>query len=484
MSGIINSSAQNVVGQGISLGSMSLSQHLAKICLILLVCASITAPAITIHQGLPWMKAEQLLLPVILVIYTWLLMAGLARLIRFNWMFLVGAIYTLSIILSIAYGADILRQSVILRDFYEIPKAWLPVVFFTLAYEAELPEESLRRLFAFFAAAVFFICLYAWGQWFGLGITHVLNTFYSGGEHIDVGLERYRRVYSTMGNANVLGQLMTWSIVAFTMAILFRVGSRARNVIVVFACLVTLAMTGSRYGLITTGFGIVLIVLLPSTNRRRRFAQLGILLVLLPVFGWTIASVASRNRATLDRLESLKNPFETDSFRKRLNVLWRDAGSDIAQSPFLGYGPAKTRFTGTFTDSEYLDVLKQFGIIGFLSYIAYYLFPLSLLWKGIRTAWRAGPFFGEWGPATFLTLCLSFVMVITALLMNVGESTFYNQLLQAFLWLWMGLGARSAKYITDVSSIPWGHSPPLSFRAGRGDPIKVGIRRTPRALSC
>jgi hypothetical protein len=29
---------------------------------------------------------------------------------------------------------------------------------------------------------------------------------------------------------------------------------------------------------------------------------------------------------------------------------------------------------------------------------------------------------------------------VTSLLMNVGESTFYNQLLQASIWLWLGLG--------------------------------------------
>jgi hypothetical protein len=42
---------------------------------------------------------------------------------------------------------------------------------------------------------------------------------------------------------------------------------------------------------------------------------------------------------------------------------------------------------------------------------------------------------------------LSFVMCFTALLMNIGESTFYNQLLQAFLWMWLGLGVSCAESI-------------------------------------
>ena len=40
------------------------------------------------------------------------------------------------------------------------------------------------------------------------------------------------------------------------------------------------------------------------------------------------------------------------------------------------------------------------------------------------------------------------MMVVTAMLMNVALTTFYNQV-QAFLWIWMGLGVRSAKTISD-----------------------------------
>ena len=36
-------------------------------------------------------------------------------------------------------------------------------------------------------------------------------------------------------------------------------------------------------------------------------------------------------------------------------------------------------------------------------------------------------------------------MVVTAMLMNIALTTFYNELLQAFLWNCMGLGVRSAK---------------------------------------
>jgi O-antigen ligase len=242
-----------------------------------------------------------------------------------------------------------------------------------------------------------------------------------------------------------------------------------RNIALTFACLIALAMTGSRYGLITTSIGIVMIFLLPSSvGIKRRWAQIGLLLVLLPLFGWTVTAVATKNKATLDRLESLRNPLQTDSFRKRLDVLWQDAGADIARSPLLGLGPAKERFTDVFTDSEYLDVLKKFGVIGFAIYLLYYLFPLLLLYRGLRFSRRIAPFFEEAKPATFLAMRLSFVMGITALLMNIGESTFYNQLLQAFLWMWLGLGVSSAESIASFAKDYAPNSTPLNYRVLAG----------------
>jgi O-antigen ligase len=138
-----------------------------------------------------------------------------------------------------------------------------------------------------------------------------------------------------------------------------------------------------------------------------------------------------------------------DSLRTRLDELWKDAGNDFAQSPFVGHGPAKKIFTDIITDSEYLDVLKEFGIIGFCIYLAYYLFPLRLLWKGLRSAKRAGPWVEDRLPAQMMVVRLTFIMIVTAMMMNIGETTFYSQVLQGFLWIWMGIGARSAKTIVD-----------------------------------
>jgi hypothetical protein len=439
-------------------------QLLARLALIPLVCVCLLYPPIVLSDSLPLAKAEQVLLFPIFAAYGWLLMTGYARPFRFNGMFLVGAAFTVTTLLSIWYGASILGQSVIFRDFYEIPKLWLPIVFFTVAYEARLSESSLRNLLNFFGWSLLFVCFYAWCQWAGLPVGF-LNNYYCAGQHIDAAFQYARRVYSTMGNPNVLAQLMTWSIAAFMMATLLRVGSRFKAIAIVLACTVTLAMTGSRYGLISTGIASLLVMAAPGSSSRRRMANLGIVLLLILTLGSTVFQVATSNKATQARLETLKNPLQTDSLRERLDTLWLNAGDEFFQSPFLGHGPAKDIFTGIITDSEYLDVLKEFGIIGFIPYLAYYLFPLFLFWKGMKAGQRVGPRLEEQLPATLLTLRLSFVMVVTSLVMNIGMSTFYNFVLQSFIWILLGLGARAAKTIRDVSSLRQLSLFPQQFRS-------------------
>lgn len=431
-----------------------LAESSARLYAIALVCLSVLAPPISISPALPYFKAEQLLLPVIFVIYGWFFLAGFARPIRLNGMFLIGAIYTICIILSSSYGVVFLHQGVILSDFYEIPKLWLPVFFFTVAYEADLSEASLRQLLNFFAAALLLVCFYAWAQWFGSGVSDRLNVYYSAGQHVESALQYARRAYSTMGNPNVLGQLMTWSIAAFTIAAVFRVGPNFRNFFVAFACLVALGMTGSRYALINTAIASVLIfVMLWATPGPRRKGRLVFAIGLVLVFGCILAAVATSNRLTLNRFETLGNPLQIDSLQERLDSVWRDAGDFFLTSPLLGRGPAKTIFGSVVTDSEYLEVLKQFGVIGFLPYLAYFLFPLYLLWNGLKAGKRLPAEFEKLWSATFLVLRLAFVMVVTALVMNIGMSTFYNLILQSVLWIWLGLGARAARSIKECSRL-------------------------------
>jgi O-antigen ligase len=429
--------------------SRSIASSLAHAAVSFLLFVSVTAPVVTVSSNLPWFRVEQLALVPIGIIYLWLLMAGLAGLVRFNGLFWIAAVYCGFIFLSLFAGTFVLGHAFTYRDFYEIPKALFPVVFFVIGLEAALSERAIGRILRIFAAAIVPVCLYAWAQWMDLGISRALGHLYSGGAHDEGALAHYRRVFSTTGNPNILGQLMTWAIAAFTLALLLRVGNRIANLFLVLACLVTLAMTGSRYGLIDTGLVLILIVGLSFSVKHRRRTLLALLIVLLPVFIWITIAVARTNQATLDRFQTLSNPLQADSLRGRLDDLWPDANKEFFSSPLLGHGPAKTIFSDIVTDSEYLDVLKEFGILGFLVYLGYFIYPLRYLWRGLKYTSRLGAAFDLRLPATVWALHFSFVVLITGLVMNIGMSTFYSAPLQGFFWLWIGIGVSAARKIAN-----------------------------------
>jgi O-antigen ligase len=432
---------------GLTGARTAFAQQLGAWTVILFVCLCLLAPGLNLGNNIFTLKAEVFFLPVVVAAYSWLLLAGSAALIRFNGMMLVGFLFCLCICLSLFYGSVVLGHPFLVRDVYEIPKACLPVFFFTVGLEANLSEKSLRRVFDFLAGSLLLVCGYAWAQFFRLPFAHALDRFYSAGEHVDWTLKALNRVYSTMGNPNVLGQLMDWSIAAFLLAMFFGVGSRLRNSVAFAACFVTLAMTASRYGLLGAVLDLFLVLglFLPSFRNRRRVLQLALLAFSLPVFLLVFRFVESSTFGVSQRFEELRHPLQADSLRTRLDVVWQDALAFIATSPWLGHGPAKEVFSTVVTDSEYLDIVKQFGVVGFLPYLAYFFVPLALVFRGLRAIWLSKDRLAEQLPATSLAAHLALVMGITALFMNVGESTMRNAPLQGFLWLWLGLGAGAAK---------------------------------------
>lgn len=441
----------------------SLGQQFLRLTIIPLMLLSILAPVVRVSDMF-WLKLDELLLPVIALVYFWLMLAGLARPIPPNAMYVVAFVFCLCISVSMAWGTKVIGHSLLARDFFELPKTVFPVLFFTLAYEADLPERSLRALAAWLVPAVLLISAYAYGQWFNLGFTYLLQPYYSGGAHDEGSLEHYRRVYSTMSNPNTLAILMTWVIAAFAMAALFRVGRRFWMLTALVASLITLTMTGSRYGLIDTVFALVLIYLLPAPTESSKLKRRTILFVSVPLVLGAILVVAATNRATLERFQMLESPMHENSLRNRLDSLWIDAADQFFESPVFGHGPAKNIFSDVITDSEYLQILKQFGLVGLLPYLCYFIVPLAMMWKGIKNVMRAGPPLEQEWRGTYWGLCLGFLMPLTCLAMNIGMGTYYDTSLVAFTWMWMGIGVSCANRVERLGEL---RAPELSSPGAR-----------------
>jgi O-antigen ligase len=453
-----NEAAENLcIELGASWPRTKLAKALGEFGLILILCVSILAPGAYLNPNWPQIRTEALMIVLYAAVYSGLLLMGFAKTMRFHGFYLVGALFSLSVGLSMIYGTAVLQHPLSYRDYFEIPKCWLPVFFFTIAYEAELTEGGLNRLLNWFAVAVTLVCLFGWAQFLSLGIAARLTPLYTDMGHNYGALLRYGRIFSTMGNPNSLGQLMSFCLAVYVLAFLFGVGSRLRNFGVSVMCVMTVALTSSRYGLLTCSGALLLALLFGLSARRRGWKLVGLLLlvgVLVPVF----AAAQHSSYWASYRFDQLRNPLQVDSLRGRLDFLWVEAGEYILSSPLVGHGPAKTVFDMVFTDSEYLNVLKFYGLLGFLCYLAYYLGPLFEMLRGLRAARYLSAELDEELRQNLLVLRAGLAIFALAVLMNIGEFTFYSPGLQGFLWLWAGLAVRAAHFVTEMAcqaSMAW-----------------------------
>jgi hypothetical protein len=202
-----------------------------------------------------------------------------------------------------------------------------------------------------------------------------------------------------------------------------------------------------------------------------------LLVLFLPVFVWTYQNVATSNRRTLERYETLRNPLEIDSLRQRLDLLWREEWKDFAESPVIGHGPAKSVFTLGYTDSEYLEVLRGQGVLGLVFFSGYYIAPLRMIGKGLRAARRSSLRIASFAPATLVCTQIGILLIVLALFMDIPMSTFYNPFLQGFVWLWIGISANAAEKFYSLAVVPVGRKQG-EFSTSRWDASLALKRRT------
>lgn len=430
-----------------------ISQHLGEIGVVLLLCGGVLAPQWEISPAEPRLRRELFILAAIIAVYGWMLLIGKAKKVRLRAFYLIGLVFSICIVLSTAYGVGILHHRLSVRDFTEVPKAWMPTLYFAIGYAAQMSEAGLRRLLDFLAITTLLICLFGWAQFFDWRIAALLQPYYGDGGHNDLTLLLYHRVYSTLINPNVLSQFLSWTIIAYVLALVFGVGNRWRNVAVPVFCLINIVLSSSRYGILSVAFGFLFVLGLAVKTRRGISRVTGLALVFIVLSGIFVLASQRGSYIIARRFDELRNPTQAASLRARLDILWVDAFGYFLSSPIIGHGPAKTIFGQTFTDSEYMDILKWYGIVGFSVYALYYYWPLSQIRKGLRGAVNLPSQLEEDLKANLLIVRFGFVMLWMALFMNIGMFTCFNWQLMCYMWLWVGLAVRAAEVVRQAASL-------------------------------
>jgi hypothetical protein len=413
-----------------------------ELSVFLLLAASLLFPSIQIGSDLK-LPVEVLLLPALLYIYFLLVCMGSVSPLIVRRIHVLGALLSFSVLVSIIYGSVHFHHLLLTRDYYDAVKVWLPVLVFTIAWEADFDEQAARRFLTVLGIATLLVCLYGWAQFLDLPGSDKLNLYYSGGEHHDIGLKLERRVYSTQGNPNVLGQFLSCALICYVLTFVSKFGSQIGNGMIILAITSTLVLTGSRYALIVSSCGVLLVFGLTLSERKCTLKLISSTF-LLAILVWTFMVTQKADKDATSRFQELSHPTDVQSLRDRVDVVWMDALKYFESSIVFGHGPAKAIFTGVFTDSEYLDVLKSYGIIGFGFYFSIHLWVLIQLWKGLRAHRLRGSMVREAFGPDLLLVRLGFVLILAGLAMNIGMATYFNWKFNTFFWLILGLAVRAA----------------------------------------
>jgi O-antigen ligase len=431
---------------------LKLGKHFLELSVLILMITCLLAPNVEFDPNLI-LPIEVLMLPVICYLYFLLACMDSVRPLRVGFLQVSGALFSLSVLVSMFYGSTFLNHEILTRDYYEVVKVLLPVLFFTIAYEADLDDRALRRLLALLSFATLLVCLYGWAQFLNVPGTDRLNSYYSSGGAHALGLELERRVYSTLANPNVLGQFLSCALICYVLKFLSKVGNRIGSAIIALTIASTLVLTGSRYALIVSAFGLLLVIQLTFSGTEQIVKQLvsATLLLVVLICTFLVTKNAASDSQAARRFQELSHPSEVQSLRDREDFLWLDALEYFESSPIFGHGPNKAIFTGVWTDSEYLDVLKSYGMTGLALYLTIHLWVLIQLWRGLRAQSMCGSRVRVLLSGELLLVRFGFFLILAGLAMNIGMATYFNSKFNTVFWLILGIAVRSAHRMTGAA---------------------------------
>lgn len=282
-------------------------------------------------------------------------------------------------IISTIYGKVFLQVPVGFRDLVEIITLGKYLVAFIGIYLMNFSDSEIKKILWIVLIAVLISGVFGLLQFFGIfGIDSYTAPLYL--------LERVhivnQRLTGTYKNPNTYSVILVIAHLITTTLLFFEKEKLKKFTLVLSALflLICLLFTGSRtmiaaYGLITI---ILLLILFSSKNLR--FSSIMLIVFFLSITFFIGFSILSED--ILTRLESGVDVLGDESFGMRI-IIWFLNLKLFLVSPVFGWGPAKDFFT-TVVDNEFILILRRYGILGFLSYLMIYLFPLYKSFKSLN----------------------------------------------------------------------------------------------------
>lgn len=276
-------------------------------------------------------------------------------------------LFLFSVSISIVYGylvMDVPFSSGDINEFIRYCKILLFALF--LGY---VPVEKLSTMtFKIFYYGSFYIILVGYLQYFDpFGIGKYISLLYTSESQLHTAIESVvRRITVTASNPNDGAIIVAYFILFNFFSFLF---TNSKKYLILFLLLFTvLFFTQSRTVLIGTVFSLAFIFFILKGYWTKKIFLLIIMSVviaiLFPLFSYIYIGVQlffeGQNNSVLVRLENAKIAYQV-----------------FLNSPFFGYGIAKSYFSNITMDSEWLSLISRFGLFGVITSISLLLYSFS-----------------------------------------------------------------------------------------------------------
>jgi len=204
------------------------------------------------------------------------------------------------------------------------------------------------------------------------------------------GLPGPKRMIGTLGNPN-------YNAILFIFFLIWYAPKKNQSIthqLFYFIAFCLLIFCQSRTSLICFSLIYIANIFLSRVGYKKILLQTGIIISLFFIISNSGILVGKEsNNKNLNYLNTdLDDLYDIRSLKIRIEM-WEKALHYVKEKPVFGHSPDKQFFyeTGTikYIDGEYILMLFRYGIIGFLGYLALYIYPSIKALKNIRQSIQA-----------------------------------------------------------------------------------------------
>jgi hypothetical protein len=357
---------------------------------ISLVALSILTPSITLSSSLPAVRLD-----FIFVFLSWTFI-GLRQLLMgisisefnypiYKWFIFLGT----TIYISTIYGAVVKDQPLLGVDFLELLKVFQYFLTFALIARFQISIKTFKRIYILTFITFVLSSIFAFFEHLNIfGINQWLTPFYVSTQ-LDTVLAQ-SRITGTTSNPNEFGALMVLAIsLAFSGGIIFTEKKLRILCWLMFPVFFyTLFLTASRSALIAFFVSTVSIILMLMVTKGLFYGFWRIVGFIIICSALAVIAFKFSTEEMLMRFFQLEAVDRVTSLQARQEN-WITHIAYWKQSYWFGWGPAKATMS-TIVDSEWIYLLRRYGIIGLSIFLGFYGSLFSALTrvrkiKGIET---------------------------------------------------------------------------------------------------